>query len=174
MNRTFKTAVAALVLAIGIAGSVTAQPLDPAIAAAAADALADRKAINAYQAGDYATAIRLWRPLAEQGNSDAQGFLGDMYSKGQGVPQNYATAVSWLRKSAAQGDAIAQRDLEKMYLKGLTALSKDDYSTALQLIRPLAEQGDAAAQNYLGPVAGLHQPLNGGHLVRRQLRARSA
>ena len=29
------------------------------------------KGYDAYQAGDYATALKEWRPLAEQGNIDA-------------------------------------------------------------------------------------------------------
>ena len=36
---------------------------------------------TAYQRGDYATALQLWRPLAEQGNADAQLNLGVMYAK---------------------------------------------------------------------------------------------
>ncbi len=37
--------------------------------------------VAAYNRGDYATALREWRPLAEQGNADAQFFLGVMYGK---------------------------------------------------------------------------------------------
>jgi len=44
----------------------------------------------AYQRGDYATAVRLWRPPAEQGNAEAQYNLGVMYAEGDGVPQDYA------------------------------------------------------------------------------------
>ncbi len=44
----------------------------------------------AHNRGDYATALREFRPLAEQGDVDAQFNLGLMYSKGQGVPQDYA------------------------------------------------------------------------------------
>jgi len=51
--------------------------------------------------GDYATAMRLWRPLADQGVASAQYNLGVMYANGQGVPQDYAAAVSWYRKAAA-------------------------------------------------------------------------
>ena len=45
-------------------------------------------AIAAAQRGDYATAVRLWRPLAEQGNAPAQFHLGFMHGMGQGVPQD--------------------------------------------------------------------------------------
>ena len=51
-------------------------------------------------AGDYAEALRLWRPLAEQGNVHAQRNLGAMYLRGNGVPQDYTVAASWFRKAA--------------------------------------------------------------------------
>ena len=51
--------------------------------------------VAAYDRGDYATALREWRPLAEQGNAKAQYNLGAMYYSGLGVPQDYAEAVKW-------------------------------------------------------------------------------
>ncbi len=39
----------------------------------------------AYAKGDYATALRLFRPLADQGNAKAQYNLGSMYPVGWGV-----------------------------------------------------------------------------------------
>ena len=48
--------------------------------------------VAAYKRGDYATALREWRPLAKQGNAKAQFVLGVMYDKGRGVPQDYAKA----------------------------------------------------------------------------------
>ncbi len=50
------------------------------------------EAVAAYQRGDYATALREFRPLAEQGNAGAQHNLGVMYYNGHGVPQDYAEA----------------------------------------------------------------------------------
>ena len=47
------------------------------------------KGWDALQSGDYATALREWKPLAEQGVAVAQSNLGVMYSKGQGLPQNH-------------------------------------------------------------------------------------
>ena len=48
---------------------------------------------TAFQKGDYATALQKWKPLADEGNAQAQLSLGTMYDKGQGVPQDYAEAV---------------------------------------------------------------------------------
>ncbi len=54
-----------------------------------------QKGFEAYQRGDYATALREWRPLAEQGAADAQYALGRMYDNGEGVPQDDAEALKW-------------------------------------------------------------------------------
>ena len=51
------------------------------------------KGLAAAQAGDYATALQEWTPLAEQGNVIAQFLLGIMYNNGQGVIQDYKEAV---------------------------------------------------------------------------------
>jgi hypothetical protein len=86
--------------------------------AAAAGPLAEGKA--AYDRGDYATALRLMRPLAEQGLAEAQSDLGVMYAKGEGVPQDYVQAHMWFnlaasRFSAAEAEkrewAVENRDL---------------------------------------------------------------
>ncbi len=74
---------------------------------------------NAYQRGDYATALRIFRQLAEQGDADAQNALGIMYDKGQGVAKDYAEAMRWCRKAANQGEALAQYDLGVLYSRGL-------------------------------------------------------
>ncbi len=74
--------------------------------------------VKAYERGDYATALRLFRQLADQGHAKAQFNLGYMYNKGQGVPLDYAVAVRWLRKAADQGDAWAQVKLGLVYEEG--------------------------------------------------------
>ena len=75
--------------------------------------------VAAYIRGDYATAIREWRPLAKQGNAKAQFNLGRMYRFGWGVPQDNAKAAEWYRKAAEQGYAKAQFKLGFMYDDGL-------------------------------------------------------
>jgi TPR repeat protein len=64
--------------------------------------------MDANNRGDYATALREWRPLAEQGDARAQFDLGLLYENGDGVPRDYAKAHQWYEKSAAQGGAKAQ------------------------------------------------------------------
>ena len=54
-----------------------------------------QKGWEAYENGDYATALKEWRPLAEQGSAQAQFHLGIMYNRGRGVPQDFEQAVYW-------------------------------------------------------------------------------
>jgi len=54
---------------------------------------------DAYDRGDYATALKEWRPLAEQGHATAQSNLGYMYDNGLGVPQDYTQARDWYLKA---------------------------------------------------------------------------
>ena len=63
---------------------------------------------DAYDRGDYATALREWRPLAEQGDPSAQFRLGSLYENGEGVPRDFAKARQWYEQAAAQGEAKAQ------------------------------------------------------------------
>ena len=77
-----------------------------------------QKGLTAYQSGDFATALREWTPLAEQGNASAQYNLGLMYRNGRGVPQDDKTAVKWYRLAAEQGHASAQYNLGQTYRKG--------------------------------------------------------
>jgi TPR repeat protein len=78
---------------------------------AAAGALEDADA--AVKRRDYATAVRLIRPLAEQGDANAQYTLGVFYDNGLGVPQDRTRSYMWFDLSAAQGreGAAAFRDL---------------------------------------------------------------
>ena len=81
--------------------------------------LADFQAgLDAYKRGDYDTAMTEWRPLAEQGDAEAQWFLGSMYYQGKGVPQDDQEAVRWYWQAADQGDAYAQNTLGYMYEHG--------------------------------------------------------
>ena len=65
----------------------------------------------AYNRGDYLPAIRLFRPLAEQGNPKAQTQIGMMYRKGEGVQPSPARAFMWFSLAAKRGDAKAKAGL---------------------------------------------------------------
>jgi uncharacterized protein len=133
MDRTVRTAVVALTLAVGFAGAVTAGPVEDGV--------------TAYKRGDYATALRLWRPAADQGDARAQYNLGTMYYAGRGVGQNYATSASWYRKAADQGDAKAQCNLGTLYATGRGVPLNP--AAAVNWFRKAADQGNADAQDFL-------------------------
>ncbi len=79
--------------------------------------LADFQAgFDAYNEGDYDTALKEFRPLAERGKAVAQWSLGIMYERGRSVPQDYVQAYRWYTLAAAKGlkEAVKGRDfLEK-------------------------------------------------------------
>jgi methionine-S-sulfoxide reductase len=128
----------------------------PALVSAAPAATSTTPAVGApleegnaaYLRGDFATAERLLRPLAEQGKATAEADLGAMYSRGQGVAQDYATALTWYRKAADQGDARAENALGDMYAAGKGV--PQDYSAALVWYRKSADQGHASGEYNLG------------------------
>ena len=107
-----------------------------------------QKGLDAYNSGDYATALKEWKPLAEQGYAEAQNNLGNMYEEGQGVTQNSKTAVKWYKLAAEQGDAKAQNNPGVMYDRGQGVTQ--DYTAAVKLYKLAAEQGYADAQYNLG------------------------
>jgi TPR repeat protein len=110
------------------------------------------KGMAALMAKDYATALKEWMPLVEQGDAAAQNSLGFMYDNGKGVPQDFAEAVKWYRLAAEQGFAKAQYNLGEMYDNG-EGVPQDDVE-AVKWYRLAAQQGDAEAQNTLGLMYG--------------------
>jgi TPR repeat protein len=137
MKPALKHALAAIILALSLAAAVAAGPFEDAAA---------------YDRGDCATALRLLRPLADQGVASAQTRLGFMYWLGQGVSRNYAEAPKWYRLAADQGAAKAQFALGFMYQFGDGV--PRNYAEALKGFRLAADQGEAAAQANLG---GMYQ-----------------
>jgi TPR repeat protein len=128
VNRIFKAAIATLVsvlvigLAIAYVPDLRVKTMLTFRRAANIAGLVDWDPVEegraAAQRGDFATALELWRPLAERGHAVAQNHLGVAYELGHGVPQDNAIAVVWYRKAADQGNAMAQTNLGEMYEKG--------------------------------------------------------
>ncbi len=103
---------------------------------------------DAYKHGDYDTALKEFRPLAEQGSALAQYNLAGMFAEGLGVPQDFHEAFRWVRLAAERGLAIAQNNLGVMYAKGQGVAQ--EYQEAAKWIRLAATQGNANAQFNLG------------------------
>lgn len=89
-----------------------------------------------YTASDrsnYATALKIWLPLAQQGDVKAQTYVGQIYEKGLGLPPDYQVAVHWYNQAAAQGYSEAQLSLGYLYEQGLGV--QKDLITALNWYR---------------------------------------
>lgn len=104
--------------------------------------------VAAYKAKDYATALKEWQLLAEQGDTAAQNVIGVMYQYGEGVKQDFALAISWYRKAAEQGNANAQYNLGLLYTLGNGV--QQSFPEAASWYRKAAEQGLGIAQEELG------------------------
>ncbi len=102
--------------------------------------------VDAYEKGDYATALMEFRVLAEQGDANAQFNLGVMYDMGQGVPQDDTEAVRWYRLAAEQGFDTAQLKLGFMYGAGRGV--PQDYVQAHMWLNLAAAQGHEPARKY--------------------------
>jgi TPR repeat protein len=117
---------------------------------------------NAYNARNYALALKEITPLAKSGNADAEHLLGLMYYMGRGVQRDYKQAFAWHYKAALQGKADAQYVIGAMYYTG-NAVPLDQ-KLAVTWFRKAAEQGHPDAQHALGlmyryHVAGMPQDM---------------
>ena len=90
-----------------------------------------QKGWTAYQSGNFATALREWRPLAEKGNADAQYLVGGMYATGQGVIRDWVFAHMWGNLAASNGNENGGK-LREIAAKNMTPAN---ISTAQRLAR---------------------------------------
>jgi TPR repeat protein len=111
------------------------------IAGTAADGV---KGFEAYEKGDYATALKEFMPLAEAGQTSAEAAVGQMYFEGKGVAPDPKEAARWLTPAAEKGNARAQFLLAKLYLSGEGVAP--DPAKAAALSKAAADQGLAEAQ----------------------------
>src|SRR5579871_2170216 len=104
--------------------------------------------LKAYESGNYSAALQEWQPLAQNGNRDAQFYLGVMYTDGEGVEKNLTEAMKWFRQAADQGSPDAQYNLGLAYSAG-SGVPRDS-NEALRWFRLAAAQGLADAEFSLG------------------------
>jgi hypothetical protein len=85
----------------------------------AADCAARGGEYLAYDRADYRSALAVWLPAAEEGDAEAQTFVGEIYEQGPGGEPDYAAAAEWYRRAAEQGNARAQFNLGTLHEQGL-------------------------------------------------------
>ena len=116
-----------------------------ALALVAAPAAATvRDGVDAWQKGDYASAVAQWKGPAAAGDADAQFNLAQAYKLGRGVPLDLGVAQSWFRKAAEQGHEQAQANL------GLILFQQGDRAGAMPWLQKSADRGEPRAQYVVG------------------------
>ena len=89
------------------------------LAALPSTARADYRAgASAFEKGEFAMALKYWRPLAEAGDAKGQFGLGVLYDEGRGLAEDRRQAAFWFAKAAEQGHASAQHNLAQLHLAG--------------------------------------------------------
>ena len=124
-----RIAGAAAVAIFALASSTAVSAKQPSIKAG----------IEAWQSGDYKSAVSNWRPLAEKGDPDAAFNLGQAYRLGRGVDVNLAAAQTWLERAAEKNHLDAQTTL------GLLLFQNGNRAGGLRWLKSAAERGDPRA-----------------------------
>lgn len=101
--------------------------------------------IVAVRRGQYARALLLLAPLAENGVTRAQSIVGLIYyTGGPGVTKDYFEAARWLEPAAEKGQPEALHNLGILYKRGQGV--KQDRAKALVLFQRAAELGHGPSQ----------------------------
>jgi uncharacterized protein len=146
-----------LAAATALSGSAAFASAQTAPGSAGADV---RAGIGAWTTQNYDQAVRIWRPLADAGDADAQYNIAQAYFLGRGVPQNMVLAEQWYERAARQGHPEATANY------GLLLFQNGRRQEALPYIQRAADAGDPRAQYVLGTAL-----FNGDIIARDSARA---
>ena len=122
----------------------------------------------AFDRSNYATSLKVWLPLAEQGEPGAQTYVGEIFEKGLGLRPDYAAAAVWYRRAAEKGYSRAAINLGNLYEQGLgvpknNALALNWYRRAAGLSElsfgTVSQSQAAETQRLRDEVAGLRREL---------------
>lgn len=121
-----------------------------------APVLADYQAgLDAYQQGDYETALAEWKAVAARPENaenlavyrEALYAIGMLYWQGEGVEQDYVMSVVWLKQAADINHPGAQTKLGYLYTMGQGV--PRNYGEAARYFQLAALQGDPDARHNL-------------------------
>jgi len=121
---------------------------------------------TAYDRADYSTALKIWLPLAKQGDAEAQSYVGEIYEKGLGLVPDFTMAAYWYKKASDQQLARAQINLGHLYEKGLGV--KINIATALELYR-MASGLTSDQLTFSSSLQASYVPREQFHAVRQEL-----
>jgi len=81
--------------------------------------------LAAFEAEDYTNAFNLLKPIAKQGDAEAQCIVANMYHLGLGLERDVSEAVKWYEKSAEQGYGVASNNLAGIFTMGDKGIAID-------------------------------------------------
>jgi len=106
----------------------------------------------AYDRASPATALKTWLPAAQEGDAEAQTYVGEIFEKGVGGRPDYAAAAEWYLKAAERGHARAALNLGAMFEQGL-GLARDPAMALFWYRRAAGVEGLAFPQVQPQPAA---------------------
>lgn len=119
-----------------------------ALAARAEPSAMQRKAADAFAAGDLDTAVAAYGECTRAGEAACQSFLGVLFLMGNGVDQDRGKAAALFEKAAGQGDSMGEFYLGFMLRRGIAM--DPDPGRAIELLERAARGGYAPALAQLG------------------------
>ena len=109
----------------------------------------------AFEDGDYLSAYRLWKPLAENNDMEAQNYMGIHYYLGLGIDRDMERAKYWFEKAAIKGYPDAQYNLGLMYENGQSV--KQDFVKAYMWFYAADSQGNKNARKHMKSLSREHK-----------------
>ena len=140
-------------------------------------------AVTAMRTGDFAEAYCIMRPLAENGDADAQYNIGWMYMNGYGLRVNDGLALEWWQKAAEQGHSDASFSIGMLYSLGDGEVAKDSdaaidnyliaaidgHEDAIAILKSMMLRNDETITDRLYSIVNNHESLFG---IQRQVKAK--
>jgi uncharacterized protein len=129
-----------------------------------------RQGVAAIARQDYAAAVAILSPLAQNGDPTAQAYMGYLYTLGRGVPQDYTQAAIWYRRAADQGHSGAQYELGLLYDKG-QGVPQNVIQAEKWLILATAAAPKAAAEDHARMREAVRSKMTLGELAQARMEA---
>jgi len=140
-------------------------------------------AVDAMRSGDFAEAYCIMRPLADDGDADAQYNIGWMYMNGYGLRVNDSLALEWWKKAADQGHSDASFSIGMLYSLGDGEVRKDSdaaienyltaavegHEDAIAILKSMMLRNDKSIHGHMYSIINDHESLFG---IKRQVKAK--
>ena len=106
------------------------------------------EASDAFDRGEFVTALELYDVLAQDGDAQAQYRVGMMYEQGLGTDPDAKIAANWYAQAAEQNSPEGLAALSALHLKGAGVIQ--NFKESVRLNQQAAALGYAPAQYSLG------------------------